>query len=1239
MKRGFRGHVRLISLMLSFLLVLPGIDAAYAAGPTDNSSAGSRSAGQSITGSLAPRIPSPPVISLPSEQNQLAGNHVLLSGTQNNEHQAIPSIPLPGLGTEIKRYMQSELAALELQWQAYRHDAVDCSGCDAAGIANAIQASKASTTYVKAGHLNLDNSVTFGSPDKPVVVETSGINTNRKLTLTVYGTLIVNGGVNANQGAEIIVRSPNKPGVPVRSDLRVTGAFHLNNDSVVQVDGDLAAGSLTFNNGQLNVSAGRLIVENSLHINTKVDMTIREEMLVGDLVSNNETANIRISDGDLFIQGDVHVNNHLNIQTGGVWAMGGNLTSNSKPMVRTGAGGLGRTKLKYSLSGLKAEYFEERDLSGNITTVLDPNIDLKNKFPVVSAGLTDGGYSVRWSGQVEVYSLGTYTFAASVRGGVRLWIDGVKLIDNWNASGDIRQEGRVDLEGGKRYNIRMEYTGSGNQPRANLTWASSAIKEETVPSPQLLPFVQPSLTATPSDSDMTLDWTEAFNANGYELEVDGDIILLGTLTEYIHGPLESGTVHRYRVRANSGALHGEWSDLNEVWTLPGVPGPISLRSTSDSIVLEWDPVRGAVSYEIEADNSIIDNGAAVTYTESNLNPNLQRSFRVRAVNGSGPGKWSEVVAMATLPGVPGALEARATDTSVSIAWDPVSGAKWYELEIDGTVERVTASSYMHGNLLPNTEHSYRVRAGNDEGTSLWSDIVKVTTLPSVPGGLQAVVDTSSIEVSWSSVPGATGYDIEADGVVSDNGTSTTYTAQGLASNTDHSYRVRAKNGSVIGSWSALLMKTTLSDVPVNLRTVPSGTTVTLSWDPVPGASGYEVEADGVIRSTGLELTFEHTGLAANSEHHYRVRAINSGGTGRWSATVTAVTELGKAGNVRLATTASSILVSWDPIPGAASYEIAADGVVVEVAGVTSWEHTGLTPSSVHVYRVRAKSGNLTGQWSPAVTGTTMLGVPVIKDVIASSQFIWVSWEAVEGADSYDIEADGKIESTGGDTVFVHDGLAPNSGHTYRVRARSGSEAGEWSPLIGGATLLDILTFKTVKATSDSITLTWTAASGYAYDLEVDGEIVTGITTNSYIHKSLEPNTLHTYRVRARSGGSQFGPWSMSVEKKTASAMVANPGKDNIFNFVVVTPPAVYGVMDRTITVTYDPNALEVLDLSTVTPGVELSAGVIAKSGMTVVSFKPGEIVISVINPYKTFVNGIRLLAKTNNPTKVTYTVE
>ncbi|MNG37822.1 hypothetical protein D3C84_1252900 [compost metagenome] len=64
-----------------------------------------------------------------------------------------------------------------------------------------------------------------------------------------------------------------------------------------------------------------------------------------------------------------------------------------------------------------------------------------------------------------------------------------------------------------------------------------------------------------------------------------------------------------------------------------------------------------------------------------------------------------------------------------------------------------------------------------------------------------------------------------------------------------------------------------------------------------------------------------------------------------------------------------------------------------------------------------------------------------------------------------------------------------------------------------------------------------------------------------------------------------------------------------------------------------------LDLSTVTPGVELSAGVIAKSGMTVVSFKPGEIVISVINPYKTFVNGIRLLAKTNNPTKVTYTVE
>ncbi|GFN32162.1 hypothetical protein PCURB6_24220 [Paenibacillus curdlanolyticus] len=1188
---------------------------------------------------LAPRIPSSPVISIPSEQNLMAGNHVLISGAQKNEHQAIASYSLPGLGAEIHRYMQAELAALEQQWQTYRHDAIDCSHCDATGITNAIQTSTSTVTYIKAGQLNLDYSVTFGSPDKPVVVETSGINTNRKLTLTVYGTLIVNGGLNANQGAEIFVRGLNQSDLGVGSDLRVTGTIHLNNDSTVQVDGNLVAGSLIYNNGQLNVSADRMIVENSLHINTKVDMTVREEMLLGELVSNNETANIRISDGDLFIHGDVHVNNHLNIETGGVWEMGGDLTSNSKPTVRTGAGGMGHTKLKYSLSGLKAEYFEERDLNGNSTTLLDPTIDLRNKFPVTSTGLTDGGYSVRWSGQVEVYSSGMYTFAASVRGGVRLWIDGVKLIDNWTASGDIREEGKIELEGGRRYDIRMEYVGSSNQPRANLSWSSPTISEETVPSPQLIPLAQPTLTPLPSDSDMTLVWTEAFNANGYELELDGKIVALGALTQYVHGPLESGSVHRYRVRANSGSLRGDWSVLHEVWTLPGVPGPIRLQSTSDSIVLDWDPVRGAVFYEIEADNSIIDNGAAVTYTESNLNPNLQRSFRVRAVNSSGPGKWSEVVAKATLPGVPGALKAVATDVSVSVSWDPVSGAKWYELEIDGTIERVTTSTYLHEKLAPNTEHSYRVRAGNDEGTSLWSDAVTTTTLPSVPEGLQAVVDMNSIQVSWRLVPGATGYDIEADGVVIDNGTSTTYIAQGLESNTEHSYRVRAKNGSITSGWSALLTRTTLSNVPVNLRTASSGTSVTLTWDPVPGASGYEVEADGVVYSTGLELLFEHTGLKPNTEHHYRVRAINAGGTGMWSDWVTAVTELAKVENVSLAPTATSIIVSWDAVPGAASYEVAADGVVIEVVGTTSWEHTDLTPSTVHVYRVRAKSGSLTGQWSQAVTGTTMLGVPVFTNVYASSQFIHLGWEAVEGADSYEIEIDGQIVPTGLGTEYMHAGLAPNTYHTYRVRALNGSTAGNWSALIREITLPEILTFKTVKATSDSIALTWTeAASGYFYDLEVDGEIVPGLTTNSYIHKSLEPNTIHTYRVRARSGISGAGVWSMLLEKKTASAMVANPGKDNMFNFVVVAPPTV-GVVDRTITVTYDPDALEVLDLSAVTPDVELSAGPIVKAGMTITSFKPGEIIIVVHNPNKTFVNGIRLLAKTNDQTKITYTVE
>lgn len=1174
-----------------------------------------------------------PRIALPAEGNEIESDQVILSGIQRNEHNRVPAIHVPGVQSVIQSYMSSQLAKLQAKWAPYEQNATTVSS-DANALVNAINSSSEPEVMIRTGQLNLDKSVTFGSPAHPVFLVTGGINTNQNITITVYGTLIVKGEFNANTGVQMVILPPDQTQFAPGANLRVTGTVHLNNNSSLKVADELVVGSLIFNNGDLGINASRLIVENSLHINTKVDMNIEKEMLVGDLVSNNSTANIRVASGDFFVSKDVSVNNHLNIITSGVWAIGGDITSNQKPAVKSGGSG-GQTTFKYVPYGLKAEYFAGKEFTGSQKTLLDANVDLEGKLPV---NFPAPGVSVRWTGQVLAYTSELYEFISQANGGLRLWINDELLIDSWNQQGNGSQQGEIRLEKGRFYNIRVEFESDNNQPKAILSWRSSSVPEEIVPQGQLSPFAVPELSFTPSASDISLNWTPSFNAEGYEVEADGKVIVLGNQNDYTHVPLDSGTLHNYRVRANAGPIHGEWSVLHGVWSLPAVPDNLQLSSTSSQIRLEWDSVTGANYYEIESNGTIINNGNSTEYIEKGLNPNMQRAFKVRAVNLSGPGGWSDVVARTTLPGTSGGLQALAKDTYIDVSWDSVSGAQWYDLEVDGASVKTFASEYKHANLQPNTSHTYRVRSGSALGNSEWSGVITVVTLLPIPHNVQATAGRDRIVVDWEPVIGATRYDIEVDGSIKENGTNISYIHEGLATNTEHAYKVRAVSGAVIGEWSERVVRTTLSDFPVNVQAAATDSQVELSWDPVTGAVGYDVEADGEIVHLGLDLSYVHAGLQSYTEHKYRVRARSAAGVSLWSDRVTAVTLLGIPDNFVITSTMNSIKLVWDQVAGATGYEVAVDGEIVDAGSATSYIHEGLTPNSIHIYRVRAKNEHVTGAWSRVLTQTVGLGIPVIKEAIPYSDKISLKWDLVEGATGYDLEIDGVVKDNGSSTTYVHYNLPSGAGYTFRVRAKNTTAQSGWSEPVTVRTTSEMVKFISSAATTSSILLEWTSAADISsYDLEVDGVVVSGIASASYTHKNLRSNTIHNYRVRAHSDN-QNNEWSDPLQKKTITELIANVGKDNIFNFVVVAPPK-SGTAGSIITISYNPGEVEVLDLSTVTPAAELTAGPVPTAGMSIRSVVPGKIVIVVTNSGATFVNGIRFLAKSNNSSSITYVVE
>jgi hypothetical protein len=134
-----------------------------------------------------------------------------------------------------------------------------------------------------------------------------------------------------------------------------------------------------------------------------------------------------------------------------------------------------------------------------------------------------------------------------------------------------------------------------------------------------------------------------------------------------------------------------------------------------------------------------------------------------------------------------------------------------------------------------------------------------------------------------------GYDVEADGIVIDNGTSTSYTHSGLTPNTVHKYRVRAKNSSNnFSAWSTAVSRYTAPAIPSNPAMTATNTSITVTWKAVTGATGYDIEVDGVVKST-TAVTYVHSGLTTNTQHSYRVRSKNSNGTSDWCTLVTKTT--------------------------------------------------------------------------------------------------------------------------------------------------------------------------------------------------------------------------------------------------------------------------------------------------------------------------------------------------------------
>ncbi len=193
-------------------------------------------------------------------------------------------------------------------------------------------------------------------------------------------------------------------------------------------------------------------------------------------------------------------------------------------------------------NGLAAVYYSGKAFNTPVLTRTDATVNF-------DWGGSPGGsvpadqFSVRWTGTLRATTSETYTLYATGDDGIRLWVNGNLLIDQWHDQGATEYSAQLAFHAGVYNELRFEfYEGSGGAV-AKLEWSSPTISRQTIPTSRLWTS-RPVMTPTVPYAQT------AYDALGRPITVTPAFAGAGS------APDGSASVTRYGVDANGPGYAG-----------------------------------------------------------------------------------------------------------------------------------------------------------------------------------------------------------------------------------------------------------------------------------------------------------------------------------------------------------------------------------------------------------------------------------------------------------------------------------------------------------------------------------------------------------------------------------------------------------------------------------------------------------------------------------------------------------
>ncbi len=135
-------------------------------------------------------------------------------------------------------------------------------------------------------------------------------------------------------------------------------------------------------------------------------------------------------------------------------------------------------------TGLTGQYFHNENFTGLAAERIEAvAFNWGASSPV--AGVDADTFSVRWTGQVEALYSEQYTFYTTSNQGVRLWVDGQQLVDNWEPHNSEVDSATINLTAGQKYDVRLDYYEQFGSAEIKLEWSSPSQARQAISATQL----------------------------------------------------------------------------------------------------------------------------------------------------------------------------------------------------------------------------------------------------------------------------------------------------------------------------------------------------------------------------------------------------------------------------------------------------------------------------------------------------------------------------------------------------------------------------------------------------------------------------------------------------------------------------------------------------------------------------------------------------------------------------------